>query len=438
MPIKPTRITFTAIAHSDSWRVIAHARTMENTNNIPQHMRDEMRNYSKRMLTDDEVTDLREIKNAADALALESNISHSELAVAVGREMAMDAWNRAIDTAAEVASDSAQFAAEHSQYLSGVDADTIATIYSLAVGEVAQALRAKRMAMAERVEVGLADGSHIAQNDNGAFVHEAKPPVVHFFLSITVDEPVITVRGSELLIERLTPIMQQLENVPRCEFKFGRSYIVYGEIDSADRVVFHQVSEHSTRNYAEEELNWKDAAIAYFVPSNGVLVPVTKQQAEAITKLGDSQQSAAQPVRVKPIDKHVGNYSHFIELLRKLSAAIHTTALEHGWWNDELGGNPRNDAECIALMHSELSEALEALRSGPQARGFDGRRYGDELQGKISEHIPEFLAIEEEYADVIIRVLDHAYARGWNVAGALAAKMEYNDGRPYKHGGKHF
>jgi hypothetical protein len=34
-------------------------------------------------------------------------------------------------------------------------------------------------------------------------------------------------------------------------------------------------------------------------------------------------------------------------------------AIEKGWWEGE-----RNEGELIALMHSELSEGLEAIRKG--------------------------------------------------------------------------
>jgi len=74
----------------------------------------------------------------------------------------------------------------------------------------------------------------------------------------------------------------------------------------------------------------------------------------------------------------------------------------------------------IALMHAELSEALESYRMGdPQ-----------------SDHIPEFSGVEEEYADVIIRIMNDAERHGFRVAEAMLAKQKFNAGRPYKHGGK--
>jgi NTP pyrophosphatase (non-canonical NTP hydrolase) len=80
----------------------------------------------------------------------------------------------------------------------------------------------------------------------------------------------------------------------------------------------------------------------------------------------------------------------------------------------------RSDAEAIALMHSELSEALEALRQG----------------NPESQKIPGFTHAEEEFADCIIRILDTCYHNGWDIGGAILAKHAYNMTRPHKHGKK--
>lgn len=98
-----------------------------------------------------------------------------------------------------------------------------------------------------------------------------------------------------------------------------------------------------------------------------------------------------------------------------IEAKVHDNARTKGWWEED-----RNEAELIALEHAELSEALEALRHG----------------NGPSEHIPEFSGVEEELADVIIRIMDHASAKGHRVAEAIIAKMAFNSTRPYKHGKK--
>ena len=169
--------------------------------------------------------------------------------------------------------------------------------------------------------------------------------------------------------------------------------------------------------------------------------------------------------------------------LTDLQREAHAIAKDHGWWDEE-----RTFGELIALVHSELSEALEAYRetkwhlsdADVQILTAEALRQGKKPVGVASE-----------LADVVIRVADMAewyewklpkrqllafdpnesfgehivsahemlsgvrgsepavvlsdfveYIRamashyGIDLDAAIAAKMFYNRTRPYRHGGK--
>lgn len=113
----------------------------------------------------------------------------------------------------------------------------------------------------------------------------------------------------------------------------------------------------------------------------------------------------------------MNSISDFRRGFKFLQKDVHRNAVAHGWWETE-----RNDGELLALVHAEVSEALEALRKG----------------NPKDPDVPQFSSAEVELADVIIRIMDIAEARGWDVAQALIKKHSFNQGRSYRHGGKVF
>lgn len=120
---------------------------------------------------------------------------------------------------------------------------------------------------------------------------------------------------------------------------------------------------------------------------------------------------------VVPTPEPKADFTGVREGVAKLQEICYNASLKAGWWNDITTGvaiDPvKAGPEKIALMHSELSEALEGLR-----------------KGLMDDKLPHRPMPEVELADVVIRVLDWAGAMGYDIAGAIVEKMEYNASRP--------
>ena len=76
----------------------------------------------------------------------------------------------------------------------------------------------------------------------------------------------------------------------------------------------------------------------------------------------------------------------FVRMIDQWQYSIHEMNIQKGFWEE-----PRTVAHCIALIHSELSEALEGDRKSAQ-----------------DDHLPEFTSLEVELADTVIRIFDLA------------------------------
>jgi len=101
----------------------------------------------------------------------------------------------------------------------------------------------------------------------------------------------------------------------------------------------------------------------------------------------------------------------------RLGAEIHVTNVEKGFWSEPVMMDKY--VAKLALIHSEVTEVLEALRKS---------------QGKDK--------VTEEFADILIRTFDlystlvedgEADPELW---GIMRDKMETNASRPVKHGNR--
>ena len=110
----------------------------------------------------------------------------------------------------------------------------------------------------------------------------------------------------------------------------------------------------------------------------------------------------------------------------KLQKDIHDSNAVAGWWTDlETGINLANEArkgtrlgkaivaEKLCLIHSEVSEAVEASR-----------------KNLMDDKLTHRKGVEVELADAVIRILDLCGALELDLDGAITEKLIFNLTRP--------
>jgi len=126
-----------------------------------------------------------------------------------------------------------------------------------------------------------------------------------------------------------------------------------------------------------------------------------------------------------------------MKTIAQLQKEIHQNAITKGWYEKE-----KSVPEHLALIHSEVSEALEADRKDKYVWGRDSIMLCNALPDnkKFSEVFVDLIkdTFADELADVVIRVMDLAEWKGIDLQSHIEAKMRYNSTREHKHGGKKY
>ena len=108
--------------------------------------------------------------------------------------------------------------------------------------------------------------------------------------------------------------------------------------------------------------------------------------------------------------------------IKELQIASHAIAVSKGWWEED-----RNIGELLALVHSEVSEALDEWRDNHPVT---------EIRWEDNDQYYKPVGFPIELADVLIRICDLCEAVGVDLNEALKIKNAYNATRPWRHGGK--
>ena len=122
-------------------------------------------------------------------------------------------------------------------------------------------------------------------------------------------------------------------------------------------------------------------------------------------------------------------------MINELAQEIHQNNKSKGFYEDK-----KNIGEMLALIHSEVSEALECDRKEKECSNETAQDIAiiddnDAFKMAFGLHVKD--TFSAELADIMIRVMDLAAYKGINLELFINAVMRNNSLREYKHGKKY-
>lgn len=144
----------------------------------------------------------------------------------------------------------------------------------------------------------------------------------------------------------------------------------------------------------------------------------TLDDAKALVALREAEIEAHQSRSEAPRRPLMGDALTVYTGIAQAQSLCHALADRSGWWSNLDTGAPIDPhdplvfGQKIALIHSEVSEAMEGHR-----------------KSLMDDHLPHRRMVEVELADLLIRVFDTAGAMRLDLAGAMIEKLAYNQER---------